>query len=472
MIPSQESIAIAGAGLVGSLLGVYLAQRGYRVDLYEGRPDPRIGNVYQGRSINLALSDRGWAALEKVGLAQAIRAEAIPMVERVIHGIDGSLTTQPYGEAGQAIYSVSRAGINQRLISLAEQHEQVSLHFEYRLTQVDFASGTAGFDTPAGTVQIAPQRLFGADGANSKIRRLMQELPRMNFSLETMDVAYIELNIPANADGSHQLGPIEALHIWPRDQFMLIALPNLDGSFTCTLFMDFDGPNSFASLQGAPAIQAFFETQFPDVAALLETPAQHFIERAPSPLALVDVYPWVQANRICLIGDACHAIVPFYGQGMNAGFEDCRILDELLEQMEGDWEQVLPAFQQSRKANVAAIATLAKRNYIEMSRLTGQPSFLLRKKIEAKFSRKYPKLWVPLYTMVTFRPEIPYAEALRIGDEQSAIMDEIMTIPDIEQHWDEDWVLAKLYQLACRQWGQALTFHSSHRSCSDAKADG
>ncbi|MBY5990894.1 FAD-dependent oxidoreductase [Ferrimonas balearica] len=448
--PEQTHIAIAGAGPVGALLAVVLAKRGYQVSLYEGRPDSRTTNLYEGRSINLALSERGWLALERVGLAQAIRAEAIPMHQRVMHAVDGSLTHQPYGAPGQAIYSVSRAGINQALISLAEREDNVHLHFQHRLIDVDFDSATARFATPSGQATVTPDYLFGADGANSKVRRLMQERPRMSYALETMDVAYIELNISANADGSHKLDTVEALHIWPRDNLMLIALPNTDGSFTCTLFMDHD---DFLALDSEAKVGAFFAEQFPDVVDVLDTPVAHFMARKPSPLALVDVWPWSQNAKVGLIGDACHAIVPFYGQGMNAGFEDCRVLDELIGQYDGDWQAIFPAFEQTRKADVAAIATLAKRNYQEMSSLTGKADFLLRKRIEAKFSQRHPELWVPLYTMVTFRPDIPYSVALRVGEEQAALMDSVMAIEQIETRWDSEAVMDVMLSLARAQWG-------------------
>lgn len=429
------------------MLSIMLARRGHTVDVYDRLVDSRLNNIYQGRSINLALSSRGLTALRSIGMEEDVLKEAIPMHQRVIHAVDGTLSYQPYGKPDQAIYSVSRARINQQLMTLAESEEKVNIHFEHKLEDIDFDNTTAHFQKADKTrITVKSDYLFGADGFNSKVRRLMQERPRVSYSLEHMPMSYIELNISGNPDGSHKLKEVEALHIWSRGDFMLIALPNTDGSFTCTLFLNYEGEISFKSLKTQADIQNFLETYFADVLPLLDTPVKHFMERTPSPLALVDVYPWVQ-NTTCLIGDACHAIVPFYGQGMNCGFEDCRVLDELMGQYDNDWEKILPAFQESRKPNTKAIATLSKKNFIEMSDLTGRADFLLRKKIEERFSNKYPDLWVPLYSMVTFSPDIPYSIALETGYQQQKIMDQIMVIPDIESCWTEDFIYRKIRDL-------------------------
>lgn len=441
-----KHITVAGAGLVGSMLTVMLARRGHKVDLFDGLPDSRQTNIYQGRSINLALSSRGLKALEVIGMREEVLQGAIPMYQRVIHALDGSLTYQSYGKPDEAIYSVSRARINQQLMTLAEQESGTKLHFEHRLNTVDFDTTQASFTrTDHSTVEIDSDYIFAADGANSKVRRLMQERPRVSHSLEYMPMSYIELNISANPDGSHKLPDVEALHIWSRGEFMLIALPNTDGSFTCTLFLNYEGEISFKALQTESQIQHFFETHFADVLPILDTPVKHFQERTPSPLALVDVYPWVQ-NNTCLIGDSCHAIVPFYGQGMNAGFEDCRVLNELMDTTD-DWHTLLNEFQQTRKPDAEAIAILAKENFVEMSDLTSRPEFLLRKKIEQRYSDRYPERWTPLYSMVTFSPDVRYSHALAHGRKQAAIMDEIMAIPNIEEHWQEDFVYDRISEL-------------------------
>ena len=449
MTDATKTITIAGAGPVGALLTVMLARQGYKVDLFESRDDSRRRDIYQGKSINIALSDRGWLALESVGIAEEVRREAIPMYHRVMHDLEGGLTRQAYGKQNQAIWSVSRSKINEQLVTLAEQEQRASLHFNCHLTELDFETTTATFNTPQGTVKHSSDLLFGADGAFSKVRRKMQEIPRkrISYSLEYMPQSYIELHIPAAADGSHQLEK-EALHIWPRKDFMLIALPNPDGSFTCTLFMNQEGEISFEALQQRADVEAFFQNYFSDTLDLIEDPVGEFMSRKASPLSLVHIYPWVINDNVGLIGDAAHAMVPFYGQGMNSGFEDCRVLNELVTQHKEDWSEILSQYQQQRKPNGDAIIELAKRNFVEMSDLSGDANFQLCKKIEANFHERYPTLWVPLYSMVTFSPHTPYSEALRVGDIQKEIMSQIMALPNIEERWQDDDIYQQLHELA------------------------
>jgi len=455
---SETQITIAGAGPVGALLAVILGRKGYKINLLESRPDSRQHDIYQGKSINIALSDRGWLALESVGIAEQVREAAIPMKKRVMHAVDGAITEQAYGKDDQAIWSVSRAGINEQLLDLAEKEASVEIQFEKRLTHVDFNTGCASFsfDMPQskGHVEIDADYIFGADGAFSKVRRLAQETPRFSYSQSFMPQSYIELSIPANenetGDARFKMEK-EALHIWPRKDFMLIALPNPDGTFTCTLFLNYESKNesghSFCNLKERSSVVNFFNENFADAMTLLENPIDDFMAKSANPLFLVNVDPWVVNNKVALIGDAAHAMVPFYGQGMNCGFEDCRELGELVDEYKGEWHEIFSAYQQKRKINADAITELARRNFIEMSELSADSNFQLQKKIEAKFHQLHPELWVPLYSMVTFCPHLPYSQALEIGEQQKIIMHQIMQIPDIANCWQDDFIYLKLQQL-------------------------
>ena len=450
---TRKKFTVAGGGPVGSLLAILLGRHGYEVGLYEGRPDSRVTSIYQGKSINIALSDRGWRSLEKIGVSADARADAIPMYHRAIHGVDGELSALPYGKEGDAIWSVSRGGINEQLLGIADLEPNIETHFEHWLVNVDFETAGTVFNVQRERdVAVDADFLFGADGAHSKVRRLAHNLPRFSYSQTYMPQSYIELNIPANPDGTHGLEK-NALHIWPRKHFMLIALPNSDGTFTCTLFLNFSGNPSFESLQERADVERFFEENFADALEHLEDPVDAFLEKTASPLFLVQVFPWSFNRKVGLIGDAAHAIVPFYGQGMNCGFEDCAELNRLIEVHDHNWDAIFPAYENARKPNGDAIAELSKRNFVEMSDLSGDRLFQLRKMIEAKFSTRFPELWVPLYSMVTFSPDVSYAEALRIGDEQNRVMEQIMGLPGIESDWDEQYVMDQLHELATETFG-------------------
>lgn len=438
-----ETITIAGAGLVGSLLSLYLAKRGHRVQLIERRPDSRKTSIYQGRSINLALSDRGWKALEAVGADATVRDIAIPMRRRVMHDVKGQLSYQPYGKDGQAIYSVSRGLLNQRMLDMAEQLPNVSMHFEQKVVHTDLEAAQITTENSQGEHHtFEADYLFGADGAFSQVRGSMLKRDRFSYEQEYIDHGYKELSIPPAKDGGFQMEK-EALHIWPRGEYMLIALPNPDGTFTCTLFFPFEGDPSFSSLNTVEKARTFFQEQFPDALALMPDFDQEWRDNPNSSLCIIRCYPWV-AGQSALIGDAAHAIVPFYGQGMNSGFEDCRILNKILDE-EADWKLAMDRYQKERKANGDAIADLAMRNFIEMRDLTADPQFLLRKKIEAHLHERYPNRWIPLYSMVTFT-HIPYEEALRIGKVQDKIMAEVMLRPDIEEMWNSPEVSAAILE--------------------------
>lgn len=446
----DKNVTIVGAGLVGSLLSIYLAKRGYRVNIFERRGDMRRETMAAGRSINLALSDRGWRGLEGIGIAEDIRKIAIPMYGRSIHNKDGSTAYQPYGQNDQAIYSVSRAEINMKLMDLAEKHENVKIHFNKRCSSVDRQNLRIDFEDTLSNekTSVTSDLLFGADGAFAASRLNMQlSTDRFEYSQHYIEAGYKELIIPPGPDGSFLLQK-NALHIWPRGTFMMIALPNPDGNFTCTLFLPFEGEKSFAKLTTRDAVKKFFDEEFPTAVPLMPTLLDDFFANPTSSLVTVKCFPWTFDGRIALIGDAAHAIVPFYGQGMNCGFEDCVVLNQLIDKHKEQWPQVLDEFQQLRKPDGDAIADLAVANFIEMRDKTADPKFLLQKKIEARFSQKHPEKWIPLYSMVTYSPEIRYSVALREGLRQQAIMDSVMALPDIEQRWDsaevEEQILKQL----------------------------
>lgn len=435
----KGKVAIIGGGLVGAHLACLLARRDYEVEVYEKRPDMRKVQVSAGRSINLALSDRGWISLELTGVDRKIREIAIPMKGRMIHGEDGQLHFQPYGEENQAIYSVSRAQLNQTLLDFAEQFPNVSLHFETQCVAVDLDKPSLSVkNLQNGEVrEIEADFFIGADGAYSVIRYHMLKLDRFDYCQTYLQHGYKELSIAPDPNGKWKLEP-NALHIWPRHQFMLIALPNIDGSFTCTLFLSFEGAPSFSELDTDDKVRQFFEFYFPDTVSLLEDFPQIFFHNPTSSLVTIRCYPWSYAGRFLLIGDAAHAIVPFYGQGVNSGFEDCRILIELLEKYNDDWTIVLEEFQRMRKPDADAISELAMRNFVEMRDHVADPKFLLRKVIERALHKQFPKRFLPVYTIVTFSPQLPYHKALEEQQRQDQMFNEIFHIPDLESVWQTE----------------------------------
>jgi kynurenine 3-monooxygenase len=438
----SKKITLVGAGLVGSLLSIYLAKRGYKINLFERRPDMRKATISAGKSINLALSDRGWKGLEGVGIADEIKKIAIPMYARAIHHKDGSTVHQPYGKDNQAIYSVSRAEINMRLMDLAEQQENVKIHFNERCSHIDRKNLTAEFINEETKIISTSQSdlLFGSDGAFAASRLNMQlSNDRFEYNQHYISAGYKELIIPPGPNGEFLLEK-NALHIWPRGNFMMIALPNMDGNFTCTLFLPFEGEKSFANLKTKEQVQTFFETEFPDAVPLMPTLLNDFMNNPTSSLVTVKCFPWTFDNKIGLIGDAAHAIVPFFGQGMNCGFEDCVVLNELISKHNEDWPKILDEYQTLRKPDGDAIADLAIANFVEMRDKTADPKFILQKKIEARFNNKYPDKWIPLYSMVTYSPQIRYSTALKEGQRQEAIMQKIMAMTDIESKWDSEEV--------------------------------
>lgn len=445
---NNKKAIIVGAGLVGSLWAVYLSKAGYAVTIYERRPDIRKADISAGKSINLALSVRGWKALDAVGVGDEIRAFALPMYGRMMHDVKGNLTYQQYGQEDQAIYSVSRGKVNAKMMDVAEKYGNATIHYNHECVGVDLEKGivTLKNQLTGELFTDAANVVFGADGAFSAVRyNSMQRLDRFQYSQNYISDGYREILLPANEDGSYKMD-INALHIWPRGRFMLIALPNEDGSFTCTLFMPHTGDqNAFDKLNSKEAVNNFFKTTFPDFFEMMPNIADAWEDHPLSSLAIIRCFPWTHGVT-ALIGDAAHATVPFYGQGMNAGFEDCTVLHELMIKHNENWPAIFEEYSNTRKADGDALQDLSLGNYIEMRDLVGDPEFLLRKKIEAKFSKLYPEKWMPLYSQVTFST-IPYSVAFKQGQVQSKIMAEVMEMPNVEEKWDSDEVMQKILSL-------------------------
>jgi kynurenine 3-monooxygenase len=424
----KDKIVLIGAGLAGSLLSIYLAKKGFNVEIYERRPDMRKVKISAGRSINLALSTRGIYALQEVGLADEILKLAIPMKGRMIHSIKGELTFQSYGkDETEVINSISRAGLNVALMNLAEEYDNVRIQFNQRCTGMNFETGEVELhnENTGEIKKIASDIVIGTDGSASAIRVDMLKIGgfNFNFSQNYEEHGYKELTIPPGPNGTFLIEK-NALHIWPRGTYMLIALPNLDGNFTCTLFLPFKGENSFENLDTKNKVVDFFKKQFPDAVPLVPDLTEDFFKNPTGNLVTVKCFPWHFKDKVLLLGDSAHAIVPFFGQGMNCAFEDCIYLNECIEKYGTDWEKIFIEFEELRKINADAIAELALENFVEMRDHTANPKFLLRKKAEILLEKKYPD-FISKYAMVTFHREIPYSIAMTKGQLQDKILDEL-----------------------------------------------
>lgn len=436
MIDDKKNVVIAGAGLVGSLWACFMAKRGHNVHVFERRADMRKEEMSAGRSINLAMSTRGWNALKKIGMEDELLKISIPMHGRIIHQEDGTQDFQAYGKEGQYIYSISRGDLNKALMNKADENSHINFHFNHKCTKIDFKKNIVHVKGNNDTGSFKADLIFGTDGAFSAVRYQLQKTPLFNFSQQFLEHGYKELRIPANEDGTHKLDK-NALHIWPRESFMLIALPNLDGSFTVTLFLHFKGAISFENLNTDVEIMNFFQKYFPTALEHLPTLLEDFKANPTSSLVTVKCSPWHYQNA-CLLGDAAHAIVPFYGQGMNAGFEDCFVLDELIDKHEAEnWTTVFEAYSNQHAQNGHAIAELALRHFVEMRDATADDDFLLRKKLELHLMENYPGKYHSQYQMVTFS-NIPYSQALKIGDEQTTFAEQLVKKFPEQDTWKQE----------------------------------
>ena len=421
---SKQKVIIIGAGLAGSLLSIYLSKRGIAVEIYESRGDMRKEKIAAGRSINLALSDRGIAALREVGMDEYMLAEAVPMLGRMIHAVDGQTKLLRYsGRTDEYINSVSRGGLNIALINEAEKYDDVKFFFNERCVDFDCETGEAILENNR---KIKGDTLIATDGAGSAVRNAMLRggVSRFNFQQSFLEHGYKELHIPPDGRGAFQMEK-NALHIWARHSFMMIALPNFDASFTCTLFLAFEGENSFERLDNEKSLLKFFETNFPDAIPLMPTLIEDFFTNPTGNLGTIKCFPWSVGGKALLLGDAAHAMVPFYGQGMNCSFEDCRVLDSLIEKYgAGNWETVFNEYAAQRKPNADAICDLAEENFYEMRDAVADPVFQRKRELETKLEHEFPD-YFSKYSMVTFREDLPYSFAKEKGNAQDEFLMEI-----------------------------------------------
>ena len=434
----MERTIIAGGGLVGSLLAVYLSKKGYRVDVYDRNADPRDANsdARAGKASNLTLCVRGFKALDEVGIGNLIRSISVPAYGRFVHTEQGELAYQPYGNNSEALYSILRSDMSRVLVEFAAEQPNVEFHFQQKCVGL----GLSPLEVEFTNVRTGAQRrekahlLFGADGAFSGVRTQLQRFHRVSYAQEFLDQGFKELNVPATAT-AEWVSERNVLHMWPRGRYMLLGFPNNDGSFTCSLHMPFEGSVSFASLQTENDVLDFFNEKFPDVVDHIPNLVEEFNRCPPNPMVTVRCSPWTLQGKVALIGDAAHVLYPYYGQGANAGFEDCAVLMECLEKFGDDWKTVFSEYEQLRKPNMDAISEMVVEHYAEIRDLLGDPKFLLRKALERKMNQLFPDRYLPLYSMIAFTT-MPYVEALRIEREQRSTIDYLMNTPDIDEKWD------------------------------------
>ncbi len=457
MSSKNEKILIIGAGLCGSLLALRLAQRGYQIDVYESRPDLRVTDISAGRSINLALSDRGFKALRLAGVEEKAREICIPMIGRLIHDKEGNTFPSNYsGRKGEYINSISRGDLNGMLLTEADKFENLTIHFNSECKGVDLDTNTSTFfnHNSKKEFNITADVIFGTDGAGSALRKsyYLERKFLFSYSQNFLTHGYKELEIPASEEGKHLINK-DYLHIWPRGDYMLIALANLDGSFTVTLFLGHDeGEYNFKDLPSEEKIKDFFEKQFPDALALIPNIAEEFANNPTGALGTVKCSPWYYKGKTLIMGDAAHAVVPFYGQGMNASFEDVTVLDSFIEKYEGDWETIFKSYQKARKADADAIGDLAQENYYEMRDHVANPIFKQKRTLEMAFEKEFPEDYFSKYSMVTFNEDIGYHEAMTKGRAQDKAI--LNMIADNEIDTNDD--LGKLLKRVQKETNELL----------------
>jgi kynurenine 3-monooxygenase len=418
---SDSRIAIVGGGLAGSLLALALAQQGYGVDLYERRPDPRRQSEKVGRSINLGLSKRGMQALSMVGLLDTMLERSVVMGGRMIHAPDGTKRYQPYGKnAGEVLHSIDRNELNALLLDHAEQHERVKLHFGHRLVHVNKQLREIAFEAPGGLVTAHPKWVVGADGAFSVMRRELQYGERANYCQEYLEWGYKELTLAAAPDGS-SLIELTALHVWPRNHCLVVSHPNRDHSHTLTLFLPFEGADSFATTRTAEDVEALISKYFPDLAPLLPALLEEWMKHPIGSLITTRTTPWTFGDWAVLVGDACHAVYPFYGQGMNSAFEDCCVLLSALAEHKNDRAAAFRAYELARREHTDVLCELSKANFVELRKKVQSLWFVAHKRLDLVLNRLWPETWLPLYTMIA-HTTIPYGVALARARRQERIL--------------------------------------------------
>ena len=448
-VNTMHRIVIIGAGLVGSVLAIFFSKRGFKVDVYDRLPDIREQVVSTGKSFNLTLCDRGFRTLDSVGVGDIVRSISVPARGRMVHDIKGNLSLQPYGNNGEAIYSLSRNDLYVTLLEFAERHFDIGFYFNEKCAGIDLAKPCVDMKNlkTGETTRQEAFKVFGADGAHSAVRMQLQKTKSFNFSQQYSEHGYKELHVPAMNSGWTEEKNV--LHFWPRGNSVMIGFPNTDGTFTCSLYMPFEGKTSFDSIRTEADLLTLFEEWFPDLIRRMPNLAEEYFANPPNTLLTIRCGPWSFQDKVLLIGDAAHAILPFYGQGANAGFEDCTVLQKCIDEYGSDWKSVFREYEMLRRPDMDAIADLCAEHFVNLRDRVGERAFLLRREVERKINQMYPDRYRDLYSMITFTC-MRYTEALRIDREQSGIIDLIMNMEGIEEKLrtsEADHLISELMQL-------------------------